>query len=69
VSVSPLWVGSPGVSAILNLLVDRLDASQVRGSTRTTSLPLSERTWPALYDARRKSDKEELWAHICDMAR
>lgn len=68
-SQSPLWVGSPGVAALLNLLVDRLDASQVRGSARTGSLALNERTWPALFGAGRESDKEELWAHLCDMAR
>ncbi|WP_232077600.1 MULTISPECIES: Wadjet anti-phage system protein JetD domain-containing protein [unclassified Variovorax] len=57
------------MASLLNLLVDRLDASQVRGSARTASLALSERTWPALYGAGRESDKEELWAHLCDMAR
>lgn len=68
-NVSPLWVGSPAVASLLNLLVDRLDASQVRGSSRTTSIALVERTWPALYGASRESDKEELWAHLCEMAR
>lgn len=68
-SVRPLWLASPGIASLLNLLVDRLDASQVRGSARTGSLALSERTWPSLYGAGRESDKEELWAHLCDMAR
>lgn len=63
----PLWLQSPPVQQLLNLLVDRMDAAEQRGSARTQSVALSEQTWPALYKAQRESEKEELWGHTVEL--
>lgn len=63
----PLWVRSPEVQQLLNRLVDSLDGSELRGASKTRSLALSNRTWPALYDASRESTKEHLWEHVTSM--
>lgn len=66
---TPLWLQSAPVCELLNLLVDRLDAAEQRGSARVQSVALGERTWPALYKAQMESPKEELWEHVIAMAR
>jgi len=50
VATQPLWLSSPGVRELLDALVDRLDASEQRG-TAAQSVALNERNWPALYRA------------------
>lgn len=65
----PLWLTASGVSALLNLLVDRLDSAEQRGSGKAQSVALSEKTWPALYEAPVESLKEELWGHVVEMGR
>ena len=65
----PLWLQAGPVTQLLNLLVDRLDSAEQRGSAKAQSVALGERTWPALYKAQRESEKEELWEHVADMAR
>lgn len=65
----PLWVQSAAVQALLQLVVDRLDSAEVRGSATVQSIALSERTWPALYKATLESVKEELWEHLVEMCR
>lgn len=65
----PLWLQSSAVQQLLNLLVDRMDSAEQRGSARTQSVALSEQTWPALYKAQRESEKEELWSHAVELAR
>lgn len=62
----PLWLESPEVLQLLNLLVDRLDSAGQRG-TRAQSIALTERTWPALYRASFESRKEVLWEHVGEM--
>ena len=64
----PLWLWSPGVQELLGLLVDRLDAAELRG-TQVQSVPLNEKTWPALYKAPLESRKEALWEHVGEMCR
>lgn len=64
----PLWVQSGPVQQLLNLLVDRMDGAEQRGSGRVQSVGLGERTWPALYKATRESEKEDLWEHVKAMA-
>jgi len=65
----PLWLQSSPVQQLLNLLVDRMDSAEQRGSTRTQSVALWERTWPALYKAQRESEKEELWGYAVNLVR
>ena len=65
----PLWVGSPGVQALLNLLVDRIESSEVRGAERLQSVALTEKSWPALYKNPFESAKEGLWANVQQMQR
>jgi hypothetical protein len=57
------------VSELLHLIVDRLDNAEQRGSGKAQSIALSGRTWPALYDAERESEKEQYWEHVAEMAR
>lgn len=65
----PLWLQSSPVQQLLNLLVDRVDSAEQRGSAHTQSVALGERTWPALYKAQRESEKEELWGHAVELVR
>ena len=65
----PLWLRSWPVQQLLNLLVDRMDSAEQRGSARTQSVALGERTWPALYTAQRESEKEDLWGHAVELVR
>jgi len=69
VTVRPLWLSSEAVGNLLNLLVDRLDSADHRGSSRTQSVSLTEKTWPALYRSPFESHKEELWEHVVEMCR
>ncbi len=64
----PLWLESPEVLQLLGLLVDRLDAADLRG-TRPQSVALTEKTWPALYTAAFESSKEALWEQLGEMYR
>lgn len=64
----PLWLASSDVTALLNVLVDRLDGAEQRG-TKAQSIALTETTWPALYRADFESRKEDLWEHLADLAR
>lgn len=66
---TPLWLQSAPVRELLNLLVDRLDAAEQRGSARAKSVALGERTWPALFQAQMESQKEEFWEHAIAMAK
>ncbi|MCD4499680.1 hypothetical protein [Chromobacterium vaccinii] len=65
----PLWLQSVSVQQLLNLLVDRIDSAEQRGSAKAQSVALGERTWPALYKAQRESEKEELWSHAVELVR
>ncbi len=65
----PLWLQSSPVQQLLNLLVDRMDSAEQKGSVHTQSVALGERTWPALYKAQRESEKEELWGHAVELVR
>ena len=63
----PLWVNAPGVQDFLNLLVDRMDRSEVRSAGKLQSIALTEKSWPALYRAPFESSKEGLWANVQQM--
>lgn len=65
----PLWLRSPAVAELLNLLVDRLDGAERRGSAKVQPITLAERTWPSLYQAERESEKEALWECMLEMMR
>lgn len=66
---SPLWLRSPAVAELLNLLVDRLDGAERRGSAKIQAISLGERSWPSLYRAERESEKEALWDCVLEMVR
>lgn len=68
-TIKPLWLSSDAVCNLLNLLVDRLDSADQRGSSRTQSVSVTEKTWPALYNSPFESHKEELWEHVVEMCR
>jgi len=67
-SHAPLWLLSADMLQLLNLLVDRLDSADQRG-TRAQSIALGARTWPALYEAAFESDKETLWEQLGELVR
>lgn len=64
----PLWLQDPAIRELLTAVVDRLDRAEGRGSETLQSMPLNERTWPALYRATRESDKEALWRQFGSFA-
>lgn len=63
---TPLWLQSADVQQLLNLLVDRLDSADQRG-TRAQSVALGPKTWPALYEAPFESAKEALWEQFGEL--
>lgn len=65
----PLWLQTAPVLELLNLLLDRLDAAEQRGSSKAQSVALGDRTWPALYKAPMESTKEDLWEHVAAMVK
>ncbi|WP_197325164.1 Wadjet anti-phage system protein JetD domain-containing protein [Ralstonia solanacearum] len=65
---APLWLQSAEVQQLLNLLVDRLDNADQRG-TRAQSVALGPKTWPALYEAPFESAKETLWEQLGELVR
>jgi hypothetical protein len=69
VTATPLWLQSEPIRELLNLLVNRLDAAEQRGSSKAQSVALGDRTWPALYKAPMESTKEDLWEHVVAMAK
>lgn len=58
---------SKELQSFLGRLVDRIDAAELRGASKAQSVPLNIRTWPELVDARFESDKEVLWAEVCQL--
>lgn len=65
----PLWLITKGIRELLNLLVDRLDSAEQRGSATSQSIALTEKTWPTLNALPFESRKEELWEHVIEMCR
>lgn len=63
----PLWVRGKETQALLNRLMDRLDAADVRGSSRAQSVLLGEKLWPELFNAPFESRKEDLWGQLVEM--
>jgi hypothetical protein len=63
----PLWLKSEGIRALLNLLLDRLDSAEQRGSATPQSVALTEKNWPTLNASPFESRKEELWEHVIEM--
>lgn len=64
----PLWLQAADIQQLLNLLVNRLDSADQRG-TRAQSVALGPKTWPALYEAPFESAKETLWEHVGELVR
>lgn len=66
-TTKPLWLIADGIRELLNLLVDRLDSAEQRGSATSQSVALTEKAWPTLHGAPFESRKEELWEHVIEM--
>ena len=64
---APAWVRSPAIQSLLNLLVDKLDSAEQRGSASAQTVLLSATTWPELYQAPMESDKEFLWEQLLEL--
>jgi hypothetical protein len=69
VNAVPLWLESDAIQKLLSLLVNRLDAADLRGSAKTQSVALNEKSWPALYQTPLESDKEELWCQVLQLSK
>jgi hypothetical protein len=69
VKLQPLWVQAKETQALLNRLMDRLDAAEVRGSSKAQSVLLGEKLWPELFNAPFESRKEDLWGQLVEMCR
>lgn len=65
---APLWLQGADMQRLLNLLVDRLESADQRG-TRAQSVALGPKTWPALYEAPFESTKEMLWEQFGELVR
>ena len=63
----PLWLNAEGVRELLDLLVDRLDSAEQRGSKKVQPVALTAQNWPLLHLSPFESRKEELWEHIVEM--
>ncbi len=63
----PLWLKSEGIRELLNLLVDRLDSTEQRGSATSQSVALTAKAWLTLHASPFESRKEELWEHVIEM--
>ncbi len=61
---APHWLRQPEILKLLNLLIDKLDKSQLQGKTSTNSLKLDKRTFPDLFDAAFEADKENFWSQL-----
>ncbi|SDP93028.1 hypothetical protein SAMN05216303_11151 [Rhodoferax sp. OV413] len=59
----------PGIQTLLNMLVDRLDSAEARGSASAQTVALNNATWPALYQASMESDKEHLWEQFLQLVK
>lgn len=66
---APLWLESDAIRQLFSLLVDRFDAAEMRGSAKSRSVALTEKSWPALYRASFESQKEDLWAQVSELCR
>lgn len=44
-----------------------MDAAELRGASKAQSVPLNSKTWPELVEACFESDKEGLWAEVCQL--
>jgi hypothetical protein len=69
VKTAPLWLESDGIRQLLDMLVDRLDAADQRGSSTMQSAALTDKSWPALYQTPFESHKEELWGQVSELCR
>lgn len=65
----PLWVDAKETQALLNRLIDRLESTETRGSSKAQSVLLGEKLWPELFNAPFESYKEDLWGHLVEMCR
>ena len=63
----PVTLSEPAIASLkplLNKLIDKLDAAEVRGSAKMQTVELNQSSWPALYCANFESEKEHLWAQL-----
>jgi hypothetical protein len=58
------WIAQPDVQQLLNLLVDRLEAAELREKPLARPIKLDGRTFPALYHAQFESEREAAWRNV-----
>lgn len=62
--ILPLWMNQPGISQLLNTLVDRMDRADADGKTVQRPIPLNDKTWPRFFLADMEEEKEVLWSYL-----
>lgn len=63
-----LWLSHPGVQALLNYLLDRLDQAQAQGTSLANGVKLNSASFPGLYKAKFEAERAELWAYTEQLA-
>lgn len=64
---APLWLSEPGVSHLLNFLVDKLDAADAQGKQLVRAIKLDVKSFPALYKAGLEEERERQWMQLTHM--
>lgn len=64
---APLWMSEPGVSCLLNFLVDKLDAADAQGKQLVRAIKLDVKSFPALYKASLEEERERQWMQLKHM--
>lgn len=64
---APLWLSDPGVSHLLNFLVDKLDSADLQGKQLVRAIKLDVKSFPALYKASLEEERERQWIHLQQM--
>lgn len=63
----PRWLNGPGVSHLLNFLVDKLDAADAQGKQLVRAIKLDVKSFPALYKASLEEERERQWMQLMHM--
>lgn len=64
----PLWLGAAPMQALLNHLIDKLDAAQQQEREFVRAVRLDARIFPHLFKAEFEEDKERLWTQLSTLA-
>lgn len=64
----PLWLAGAPMQALLNLLLDKLEAAEQQERELVRAIRLDERTFPHLFKAEFEEEKERLWSQVKTLA-